>query len=312
MAKALRYFISAALLGLVLYLVDWREVWAVLQDVHPGWLAVVLGLALVDRLLTNYRWQILLAGRGLVLGFMQLFRVQLAANFFGSFLPGFIGVDAVRITALCRSGESKAPVIAATLVDRATLAIATLLLGAATVLLLAESRVPPHIAQFVLALSAVAVLSCAACLLPSVRRWARHALLPRVPERFKHTVGEVAAASLAYRNQPWMILGIVFVTAAIFAVRILFAKAIGFACGVDIPLADLLLVIPILWVVVMLPITVGGIGVQDAGYVVLMALIGVAAPLAVSMSLIEHVISRLASLPGALFLGDVTAHRSTS
>jgi uncharacterized membrane protein YbhN (UPF0104 family) len=67
------------------------------------------------------------------------------------------------------------------------------------------------------------------------------------------------------------------------------------------------MVIPILWIIVMLPITVGGIGVQDAGYVALMAFLGVPAALAVSMSLIEHVVTRLASLPGAFFISEVTS-----
>ena len=74
----------------------------------------------------------------------------------------------------------------------------------------------------------------------------------------------------------------------------------------------MLLVIPVLWVVVMLPFTIGGLGIQDAGYVVLMALIGVAAPVAVGMSLLEHVISRLVCLPGVFFLNDVAGFSSAA
>lgn len=69
---------------------------------------------------------------------------------------------------------------------------------------------------------------------------------------------------------------------------------------------DLMLVIPILWVIVMLPITIGGIGLQDAGYVVLMGLIGVSAPVAVGMSLVEHVMTRVAILPGVFFIAEIT------
>ncbi len=81
------------------------------------------------------------------------------------------------------------------------------------------------------------------------------------------------------------------------------------AFGVDVGFADLLLVIPILWIIVMLPITIGGIGLQDAGYVAVMALIGVTPAIAVSMSIIEHVVTRAVSLPGALFLSDVAGNR---
>jgi uncharacterized protein (TIRG00374 family) len=305
--KFLRIAFSLALITLVVTFADWREVWAVLRRVEAGWVVAALLLAVADRVLTNYRWRSLLTGRGVHVGFLRLFRVQLAANFLGSFLPGFIGVDAVRITALCRGGAPSSPVIAATLVDRATLAIATLLLGAVAVLSLAQARIPPHIQRFVLVAAGIVLVLVAICLHPAVRRWVRLTLLSRVPGRLRHKLGEVAEDSLAYRHKPRVLGAVSLLTLAIFAGRILFAKAVAFSCGVDVAMMDLLLIIPILWIVVMLPITIGGIGVQDAGYVVLMALVGVSAPVAVSMSLVEHVVARLASLPGALFLGEVNA-----
>lgn len=309
MSKWVRILLSLALLSLVIAFADWREVWNVLRNVDLRWVGGALILAILDRVVTNYRWQILLDGRGVALGFAQLFRVQLAANFIGAFLPGFIGVDAVRIAALCRSGERPAPVIAATLVDRATLAIATLLIGSATAMWVARTRLPPHIMQFVLTITLIALLLTAMCLHPFVRKWVRLSILPRVPQKFRHTVSEVADAALAYRQEGRIALRIVIVTLVLFLIRLLFSKAVAYSCGVDIPFIDLLFVIPILWVVVMLPITIGGIGVQDAGYVVLMALIGVGAPVAVSMSLVEHIVARVTSLPGALFMADVAGPR---
>jgi uncharacterized membrane protein YbhN (UPF0104 family) len=96
-------------------------------------------------------------------------------------------------------------------------------------------------------------------------------------------------------------------TLAAFAVRIVFAKAVGLACGVDVPFVSLLTVIPILWIIVMLPITIGGFGVQEVGYVAVMSLVGVPPAVAVSMSLVEHIVARAVALPGALFIGEVTA-----
>lgn len=305
MPKLLRIVISGVLLALVIAFADWRAIWAVLRDVELVWVGAAFALALLDRVVLNYRWQLLLTARGVVPGFWRLFRVQLAANFLGSFMPSSIGVDAVRIAALCRSGEPAAPVVAATLVDRISIAVATLLLGSATIVALAGARVPPHISQFVYVMTAVGLLACVLLLHPSVRGWVKEMVLPRVPERFRRIVADVGTASLAYRRDARLLLVVAAVTVVMFAVRISFAKAIAYACGVDIGFLDLLLVIPVLWIVVMLPITIGGLGVQDAGYVVLMGLIGVAAPVAVSMSLIEHVVARAASLPGALFLGDV-------
>ena len=309
-SRILRFVVSAGLLALVLAFADWHEVWRVLSTVAPLWVVAAAALAFADRVLTNHRWQALLAGRGVQIDYWRLFRVQLAANFVGSFLPGFIGVDAIRIAALVRAGEPTNEVIAATLVDRVTIALATVLVGALTILALAQARLPPGLVQFVLLLALLGLLGLATLVLPAVRRWARLSLLPRIPERLRHRVHGVADAALAYRLQPRLAAWVAAWTLAIFVVRLLFALSLGHACGIAIPWRDLLLVIPVLWVVVMAPITIGGIGVQDAGYVVLMGLIGIGAPIAVSMSLLEHVVSRAVSLPGALFLRDAMPERS--
>ena len=137
----------------------------------------------------------------------------------------------------------------------------------------------------------------------------RASVLTRIPERFRATVAAVAEASLAYRHQWRALCKVIVTTLLLFFVRILFAKAIALSCGVDVPILDLLLVIPILWILVMLPITIGGFGVQEASYVLLMALVGIGPAVAVSMSLIEHVVARLASLPGILFVGDFVGDR---
>ena len=304
MTRSLRIIISVGLLALVIFLADWRAVADVLKRVDLLWVSCATLLAAADRAILNSRWQLLLAARGIRIPFMRLFRVYMSANFLGSFLPSSLGVDAVRIGALCRAGEPPPEVIAATLVDRASIVLATFLVGSATILVLAQTLVPPDIARIVLISTLVAVLACGVCLLPVVRRWVRLTLLQRLPERMRHTVSAIADAALAYRHEARMWAWVVLATALMFVVRFLFAKAVTLSCGVDLPFVGLLLVIPILWIVVMLPITIGALGVQDAGYVVLMSLLGVSAPIAVSMSLVEHVVTRAVCLPGLFFVGE--------
>jgi uncharacterized protein (TIRG00374 family) len=310
MPLSIRIIISFGLLALVVVFADWRAMAAVLREVDLRWIACAALLALIDRLAINRRWQILLAARGIAVRFVPLLRMQLAANFLGSFLPSSVGVDAVRIAALCRAGQPQAEVIAATLVDRATLIIATLLFGSAMIVAVAGSRIPVGFARPVLMITTATVLIVGLCLLRPVRRWVRSVMLERIPQRSRRALVSIGDASLAYRGDSRVMFQVAAWTMALFGIRILFAKAVALSCGADLPFAALLAVIPILWIVVMLPITVGGIGVQDVGYVALMALLGVAPAVAASMSLVEHVVTRLVNLPGALFIGDITNART--
>lgn len=82
--KALRLLLSLALLALVLWFAHWRSVLGVLKEVDARWVLAAVLLGIADRLICNYRWQILLAARGVSVGFLRLFGVQLAANFWGA------------------------------------------------------------------------------------------------------------------------------------------------------------------------------------------------------------------------------------
>lgn len=294
------------LLAAVVWVADWRAIWQVLRGVDVAWVACAAGLAAIDRLVLNYRWQLLLTARGLHLGFMRLFRVQLSANFLGSFLPSSLGVDAIRIAALCRAGLPPADVIASTLVDRMTIVIATLVFGSAMVVCLAGTRIPDDLYWIILILTGAIIAGGVAMVQPGVRRWVRERVFARLPLSVRDKASDVARATLAYRHQERLLVWVSITTLVVFAIRILFAKALVLACGADVGFADLLLVIPLLWIVVMLPITIGGIGLQDAGYVALMALLGVPPAVAAGMSILEHVITRVVSLPGAFFLSDVS------
>ncbi|TLY62685.1 MAG: flippase-like domain-containing protein [Gammaproteobacteria bacterium] len=307
MNRSLRIVVSVTLLALVIRLADWRATAEVLKTVDGGWVALAVALAAADRLILNYRWQVLLAARGVLVGFMRLLRVQLAANFLGSFLPSSMGVDAVRIAALCRAGEPTALVVAATLVDRVSIGVATLLSGSLTILVLAQERIPPHIVRMVLGSTLLVAVAGAAALHTGIRRRVRSALLSRVPQRLRFALARIADASLAFRRDGSALARVTGSTLVLFAIRILFTRSLGLACGVDLPIADLVLILPILWIVVMLPITIGALGVQDAGYVALMALVGVSAPVAVGISLLEHLIVRAVSLPGAFMIEGMTA-----
>ena len=310
--RLLRVTVSVGLLALVIFLADWKEVWQTLRTVEIRWVVAAIALAALDRLIINQRWQLLLEARGVDIGFAKVVRIQLGANFLGTFLPTSIGVDAIRIAALCRAGEPAPAVIAATLVDRISLILATLLLGAVMLLFFAQSFIPRQITDEVVTGTAVIFAVGAICLHKSVRRWVRLTLLPRVPERFRQTLHDIAEAALTYRHEYRAMGGVAALTLLAFVVRIYFVQALGFAVGANLSILKLAMVVPILWIIVMLPITIGGLGVQDAGYVALMALMGVPASLAVSMSLIEHLVARLGSLPGALFVGETTAKKPPS
>jgi uncharacterized protein (TIRG00374 family) len=306
--QLVRLVLAAALIAAVLAVADLRAVLGVLRAVDLRWVLLAAALAALDRLLVALRWRGLLVAAGLRVGPLRALRVQLLANFLGTFLPGSLGVDAVRATALYRGGESGALVLAATLVDRLGHVAAGTSAGALALLLQAAEWLPTG-ARLAAALS-LAGVACTLGLLwfTAARGPALAAFALRLPLRVRGAVQRTAAAFAAYAGRKRALGRAALFTLVILAVRVLCVRALVQAAGAQVPLSGLLLVIPLQWLLLMLPITIGGFGLQELGYVSLLGLLGVPAAVAVSVSLLEHVVVHAVVLPGALFTRELAAH----
>lgn len=310
MSRALRWVVSLALVVAVVWLADWRQVLAALAHVDPRWVVACVALVVVERTIVTGRWRTLLVAHDVHLGFLRLLRVQFGANFLGLFLPNAIGVDALRIAALHRLGVAGPVATAATLVERATQGATWLVAASVTIVLFAGTHVPLHLTQPILWITGALALLAGALALPGVWRRLRAFGRRLVPARVSAVVGRVLDATAHYHGQHATGARVGAWTIAMFATRMSYTKCIALALGVDVPLELLLVIAPLIAVALMLPITIGGLGVLEVGYVALMAFVGVPPAVAVGMGVVDHLAARIGTLPGALFLGDLYERRA--
>jgi glycosyltransferase 2 family protein len=306
--RLLQVAVTVALAALLIWLVDWHEVIPVLKQVDRSWTVVILGLVVVERLLLNFKWRGLLAVGGVHMGYWPLFRIQLAANALGIFLPGSIGVDAFRIAGLWHHRDRREQVVAATLFDRITTALATVVVGALMVVLMAGSVLGSQAVTEVAIGGTVAIVIAIAMLSKRGKALMRR-MAQWLPEKIRARVLEVGSAGLLIAGHPSAIVLTIFTSLGAVALRVVIGKCLLLACGVDIPLGTLAFILPLVWATTMLPISVGGIGVQDATYVVLLGYAGVTSAVAIVVSLLDHILSRLPVAIGVLFWRDVMPGR---
>src|SRR4029453_8822989 len=69
-----------------------------------------------------------------------------------------------------------------------------------------------------------------------------------------------------FRNHPGAVLRSCGVTAASFMVRIFFVKVTAAALSIEVSFVALLITLPLTWVALMLPVSVGGLGLQETAY----------------------------------------------
>ena len=81
--------------------------------------------------------------------------------------------------------------------------------------------------------------------------------------------------------------------------RVLIVAVALLAVAVEPPLVPLLIFTPIVIFLGLLPISVGGLGVPQAGFVYFLGTVGVGAEEAFAMSMLTYVLSMISTLPGA-------------
>ena len=223
-------------------------------------------------------------------------RVTYVAQFFGQILP-FVAGDGLRVMMLREAGTSLRIAFKSTLLDRATAALALFALALSTalaspVLSAARSVLWPAIALIACGLCAAVGLILAAPALHRIgRRW--------------HLVGAVSEtlvdlrAILASRLRGPAVVALCFV---VHGLSILVFWLLARGQGLPFGEVDAIAVVPLVLLISMAPIAVGGWGLREGFVVLLLGASGIGREDALILSLSFGTAVLLASLPGLALL----------
>ena len=122
------------------------------------------------------------------------------------------------------------------------------------------------------------------------------------PRKIGDRLGQLYAALASYRQHRKILLAAVLLSVGIQGLYALFYALIAHGLGVPISVLYFVLFLPLVTVVIMVPITVGGLGIREALMIVLFGEVGVAAADILSVSLTVYFLNTLLSLAGGVLL----------
>jgi glycosyltransferase 2 family protein len=301
-SRAVQGAISLALLALLAFFVDLGAVGEALAATHAAALAGAFVLALVDRALMIGKWFPMLRVQvpGATLG--QATRAYLAAGFTNYFLPSTVGSDALRAAAVGRPHGRILEVGASIAAERLFGMLANGVLVLVSVAVALDRAVHVGLAgPLALGLFVAAAL---AVLLPFSER-ARalgRRLLPRsLAERRGGLLRRFFGAYLGYRRHPGMlaVVGALTLIEVLFPLAILLVLSLGMEGGPGF--VALLVAVPISSLIAKVPISVAGVGPQEAVLVSLLAVFGVPPGHGLALAILVRLIDVLIAIPGAFF-----------
>jgi glycosyltransferase 2 family protein len=297
----LQLLVSGAIIAYLLWQIDVGRTVELIRSSN-GWdLLAAYVIFLGSTVGMAWRWKALLASKGInePLGWLtKLYFMGYAA---GQILPTSLGGDALRITAHARRRpDRKGEAAAAVLMERVLGSAGTLVLVAIG-LLLAIGRY--HNIAVVIWLEGIFIIAVGALFTVLFSRRANAWLQGReTTRRLARGVQSVWLALHGYREKPRVLLTVLTVTVGLQMIRIIAIWLCGEAVGLDVSPLVYVVMGPLLFLIMLIPFTINGLGVREAFFIAFLGRFGVSADAAFATGFLFYAISIGASLPGGFLM----------
>lgn len=293
---AAQWVVAFALVGVLIWKVNWSEVWQALVHVRVGYVAAFVVLYIVGIVISARKWQDLATIALFRHRFLFYFRAYFVGIFINHFLPSFIGGDTYRVYALGRAQRRMADATATVVWDRVSGLVAFVVLAFMGLLLQGSMALTHPILRVMTAGTTVGlcVLVGGILLLRNEDAAQLAAYVPRRIATFARSYKKLFTKRTVVAAGGWsMAFSLVSVGLA--------NLMLFYAFSVDLALRDYMSVIFLTNILAALPISVGNIGVKEWAYIVLFGIFGVGSSVLVAIVMLSRVLQMLVSLAAVPF-----------
>ena len=299
----LKLVVSTGLLAVLFSRTDLRGLWSSVRSASLPWLVVALSLYLLQMLVATWRWGVLLVPQGVDLGHPRLLSSYLVATFFNNFLPSNIGGDVIRIRDTARPAKSRTLAATVVLFDRGIGLMGLVLvaaMGATAAAGAGGARAIPVLPSWLWAGFLLATLISAPMVLaPAGVGRLLQPLTVFHPEWVGGRITRITDALARFRERPWALISAFGGAVLVQALLVLFYAAVARSLDIPISIWHLAVIVPVSFVIQMVPVSVNGFGVREATFSFYFSRLGLPLESAMALSLGSTALVMLFSLSGA-------------
>lgn len=287
MSKYLRVAISLVLFAFVAWRTNWSDVADRFAGLHFGlWFAAV-GLLLLGLVGSAWRWQVCARELGFRRGLASLCVYNLVGMYFNLVLPTAVGGDVVRAVYLNGGSGRKWAAFASICLERANSLL--VLIGFACVgLLCCPLPLPLWIDVSVWGSAATAILGLGGLWLVQRSPW------PSAARR--EQLGPIV--ELLFARRLWTRMSAISVGTQ--GVCLVLVWCLTQSIDLDVPFSYVCVFTPMLTLLMLLPISVNGMGIREGGTVLFLAPLGIDAASALTLAFLLFSVGAAVSLLGGL------------
>ena len=278
--------ISASLLYLALRSIHVGALTARLRETHLAWFAAAVVVIGMQVGLLGIRWRMVASPSTDRLDSRGAIQLSFVGVFFSQVLPSTVGGDAVRLWLLARRGAGWKAAAYSVLIDR-VVGVAALAVIVLACLPWTLQFVQDPLARSMLVLIGAGALGASLAFLAlGLRRWP-------LLQRFAATrhLAEAARVAVQLCRTPALASGIALSSFCIHALGIISAWACAQAISASVGVLDLLLVLPPVFLISTMPISIAGWGVRETSMITAFGYAGLAQGDGLVLSLLIGVVT---------------------
>lgn len=299
-ADALRLVVTLVAFGLILWWIGPRELVAAFSNVLWFWVIVRIVPYAASLWIQALRWKMFLRLEGITTETNRLFRRVWMSRFFAHMLPGSIGGDIFRVIESGDFSNSKMAVARSVLLERVVALVSLGLYTSVACLAWAWRTSWPSlvlVAAVGLVGSVVALLLLATDWPSRITHWSAERLHTGGVQTF---LSQLAGSLLDLAGRPRLLVGAALIT-ILFNVTWAISSYLGFL-AFDLTISPLLVVVlvPVVYAVTALPISINGLGVSEGVFVLVFAAAGLQPAEAAAVAILLRVTGMLLSSFGGL------------
>jgi uncharacterized membrane protein YbhN (UPF0104 family) len=303
-SKSFRIAVAVGLLLAVFESIDMRSLEGRLLLIRPETAAVLCITAVFDRVLMSYKWNLLLRSRGVLISHWQAVRLFYIGNLLGVFTPGAIGADAYRITALSRFGKNK--IIMSTVAFEKIVGISVISVFALATLPF-SIRYLGSSSQIIMWVILISVTVIIGMVFISFRPAIVEGIAKKIPYlsriNFIGKMRDFYNAYAEYRHYPKTVIVFSSLSFLELIVVIFINYLAARTFGINISLLYFLCVMPLLHILIRLPISFQGIGIQEGLFAYFLIAAGFSAADGLSISILLRIAEALSVfLPACIMM----------
>ena len=293
--------VSVGLLYLLFSRVDVSRLWSVARQASPAWLGTALVLYLAMILASAWRWGVLLRAQHVQLPYSFLTQSFLVATFFNNFLPSNIGGDVIRITDTAKVAGSKTLATTVVLIDRGIGLLGLALMAATGASLMHRMAVGPVGPGMLWAGFGIgAMIATPALLMPETATKLLQPLRVFHQEWVDERLSKLTYALTRFKETPTALAGCFLGAVAVQAILVGFYLAIARSMHIPVGFAELAVIVPVSFIVQMIPLSVNGFGIREATFGFYFTRLGLPLESALLVSFMGAALIMLFSLSGGV------------